>query len=462
MKSLIIYTALLFTLSFVGCGKFLDVTPKGRILPKTVADFELFLNDIILADAGYIYTDFMADDIYYSDDNVKASMELRNIKSYFWMKDILKITEDDAEWNKMYANIYTTNLVLSRIYTATDGTQADIERIAAEAKIHRAYYYFHLANMFGKEYNTATAATDISAPLLLVPDLEAKTVRASTKEVYDQILKDLNEAINTTSLPDVGRNYVHPGKAAANALLARVHLYMNNYESAAQFAEKALALKSTLLDYNTFSFVNAARPYSGVTNKPLPEANSENLFARTNSHNGIFTRFMISPELLSLMGEKDLRYVYSFTRLSRTGTPSTSPYPDYFASNVNYSIGVPEMMLIKAEALARNNQKDNAVALLNTLRQKRFKPADYVALSASNNDEALALVLRERRIELLYHGLRWFDLKRLNNDPRFKKDLSRSNLGKTYSLPAGSPNYLLPIAPKIISINPAIIQNPRN
>ena len=71
-------------------------------------------------------------------------------------------------------------------------------------------------------------------------------------------------------------------------------------------------------------------------------------------------------------------------------------------------------------------------------------------------------IIKERRIELLYHGLRWFDLKRLNNDPRFKKDLSRSNLGKTYSLPAGSPNYLLPIAPKIISINPAIIQNPRN
>ncbi len=62
----------------------------------------------------------------------------------------------------------------------------------------------------------------------------------------------------------------------------------------------------------------------------------------------------------------------------------------------------------------------------------------------------------------MYHGLRLFDLKRLNQDPRFRKDLQREHNGQIYRLPAGSPNYLVEIAPKIIQINPDIVPNVRN
>lgn len=461
MKHITLYTVLLLCLTAGSCKKFLDVTPKGKVLPTTVADYEMFMNDILQADAAYIQAEFMTDDIHYSDEQIRSSANSRSTKSYLWLKETMLLTEDDGEWSRIYSNIYYCNLVLDKIKDAP-GQAEDRERNIAEAKIQRAYNYFHLANLFGKEYNAATAATDLAVPLLLVPDLEAKTKRATVKEVYEQVMKDLSEALASPSLPDLGRNYVHPGKAAATALLARVRLYMGDYAGAKDAAEKALAFNSTLLDHNTFSFVNPARPYSGVNNKPLPENNPENLFSKTNSSNGIFTRFMINPELLGILGEQDLRYVYTFTRIPRSAVTPVSPFPDYFQSAVNFSIGVPEMMLIKAEALARDNKKDDAVALLNTLRQKRFKPADYAPLAAATAEEALALVLRERRLELMYHGLRLFDLKRLNNDPRFKKDLQRQHNSQTYTLPAGSPNYLVEIAPKIMQINPDILPNPRN
>ncbi|SKA38163.1 SusD family protein [Chitinophaga eiseniae] len=459
MKKLIIYCLAGAAMLGTGCKKFMDVTPKGVFIPRTVAEYELFLNDVLLADASYAYCELMTDDLAFTDARLAA--DNRTTRSYLWKQDLLKATEDDGEWNNMYRNIYNCNLVLANLSAATEGTAAEVNRLSAEAKIQRAYFYFNLVNLYGAGYQAASAASDPGVPLLLAPDLEAKTVRASVQAVYDQILKDLQEALAVNELPVTGKTYVHPGKAAAHALLARVYLYMGNYAGAQQSAEAALSLKNTLLDYNTFSFVNPARPPIGVNGRPVPENNPENIFSKTNGGNGMLSRFMISPDLLNVLGEKDLRYVYTFSRLDNKGQPVTSPFPEYFANSVNYSIGVPEMMLIKAECLARNNHPAAAVTLLNTLRQKRFKPADYVALTATSGAEALDLVLRERRLELLYHGLRWLDLKRLNREPRFQKTLTRTFQNNTYTLPPNDPLYLLQIAPKIIGINPGIVQNPR-
>ncbi|UYQ95956.1 RagB/SusD family nutrient uptake outer membrane protein [Chitinophaga horti] len=102
---------------------------------------------------------------------------------------------------------------------------------------------------------------------------------------------------------------------------------------------------------------------------------------------------------------------------------------------------------------------------MNQLRQKRFKPVDYVSLTYINDADALSAVLLERRRELfLRGGLRTFDLKRLNQESAFARTLQRtsdvtSNVLAT--LPAGSPRYLLPFEPKMIANNPAIIQNQR-
>jgi hypothetical protein len=119
------------------------------------------------------------------------------------------------------------------------------------------------------------------------------------------------------------------------------------------------------------------------------------------------------------------------------------------------------MMLIKAEALARGGEATPAVDILNTIRQKRFRPADYVAFTAASAGEALNLVLTERRRELLCRLSRWFDQRRLNKEAAFAETVTRQLNGQTYTLLPNSNRYVFPIAQKYIAQNPEIEQNPR-
>ncbi|NML22247.1 RagB/SusD family nutrient uptake outer membrane protein [Pseudoflavitalea sp. G-6-1-2] len=449
----------LLLLVATGCSKFTDIKPKGFLLPKTVDDYQGFMNDIVLANAGYLNNEFMTDDLRFTDDFAASQSITRQGRSYFWDKEILRATEDDAEWNTPYNMIYYCNLVLENIDAATNGTQEQKDLAKAEALVHRAFQHFHLASNYGRDYQAATASTDLAVPLMLKPDLEAKSSRATVQEVYDKVITDLKAALNITALPDFGRNYVHPGKAGVLAILARVYFFMGDYKTAAEYADAALAKNNTLLDYNTFKFTSATNPFSGVTGRPAAELNPENLFSRTNSQGNIFRVFLIGDSLHRVLGEKDLRFYFNFAYRTRGG--AASPFPNYLEALPNFSIGVPEMMLIKAEYLARQGQTNDAINILNTLRQKRFKPADYVALTASNAEEALVRVLEERRRELFYHGIRWFDLKRLNRDDRFKLTIARTHPAKSATLEPNSPRYVLPIPPKVVDLNPNIKPNER-
>ena len=59
----------------------------------------------------------------------------------------------------------------------------------------------------------------------------------------------------------------------------------------------------------------------------------------------------------------------------------------------------------------------------------------------------------------MFKGMRWFDLKRLNKDPRFAKTVTHSYFEGTYTLEPNSPHYVLPFPLKVINANPLIEQN---
>ncbi|MBB6498944.1 RagB/SusD family nutrient uptake outer membrane protein [Pedobacter cryoconitis] len=441
-----------------GCKKFLNVRPDNiNLNVSTVEDFEAMLNSSSLATPDYLISDLVSDDVLLGQGVLMRGAGQSYVNAYLWANTVWSASDNDLMYNTSYQDILQMNIILDNIGNAEGGTAQRKEIVNAQARINRAYYYLQLVNLYGLDYQSASAAKDLGVPLILHPDANARPVRATVQQVYDQILSDLNVAVSSVSLPEFGVDVIHPGKASAYALMARTYLYMGNYEKALGAAESALKIKSTLLDYGT------QQKYMTLKDQ---QSNPEILLARVcmdvDFYNNYFLTINASKELQGLLGNNDLRFTNCF---NPPGDYQT--YMDIGGTSMqfNYSIGVPEMMLIKAECLARSGDEAGALDLVNTLRKYRYKPADYTLLKTDGNKDALTLVLEERRRELFFKGgVRLFDLKRLNREGKFKKDLERlSDIDGTSltTLPAGSPRYLMPFAPVIIANNPLMIQNGR-
>src|SRR4051794_5490712 len=95
---------------------------------------------------------------------------------------------------------------------------------------------------------------------------------------------------------------------------------------------------------------------------------------------------------------------------------------------------------------------------VNVLLGQRYRKG-FVPLVAANAKQALAIVLQERRKELLFRGLRWTDLRRLSHDIDYAQTITRVIDGTTYTLEPNSFRYTFPIPDDIIQIT-GIAQNP--
>lgn len=438
-------------LQLTGCKKFFDVRPNtSEVNPVAISDFKEMLNSDSTALGNYMLSDFMSDDIRIEDAHQVADARSAYIRSYLWSEIIWQPGSQDHTYNSTYSNILQMNIIIDRIDRAK-GPDSEKDLVRAQAQINRASYYLQLANIYGMDYRASNAATDLAVPLVTMVDPGQLPSRATVQQVYDFILQDLNAAVSTSSLPGMGQDIIHPGKAAGYALLARAYLYMGKYDEALSAANAALNINSRLLKY-TKDYIPPSVLLDLAQN---PEILLGRMCIDYDFFNIRHVPFFIGPSLRSFFSSDDVRFTNNFVNgLYVPGDVNSSIAFDY-------SVRVPEVMLIKAECLARQQRTADALALVNEIRKNRL--LNYQPLDPST--DAMTAVLSERRRELFCHGgLRLFDIKRLNRDPQFAQTLQRKADNGTdviATLPVGSPRYLMPFSPFVIDNNPAIIQNPR-
>jgi hypothetical protein len=115
-------------------------------------------------------------------------------------------------------------------------------------------------------------------------------------------------------------------------------------------------------------------------------------------------------------------------------------------------LAVDEVYLIRAEMYARANKKDEALGDLNAVLLNRYKAGSFTPVTAATPEAALAIILEERRKELVFRGLRFTDVKRFNKEGK-AITLTRSVNGVTYTLPPNDRRYALPIPPDELLLN---------
>lgn len=459
------YTFLLLAgiTALCSCRKYVEITPKGKIIPTEVRDYRLLMNNTTLLLPTMGTNEYGTDDLSFAPSDVYLTVISDVIQRlYNWADFIYADGATDPEWNRMYSQIYVANTVITGAPTATNGSTTDKNQVWGEALVLRANNYLYLVNQYAKMYDPATAATDAGVPLVLQPDLNASLVRVPVKQVYDQIISDLQTAVPLLQDSSVNNKY-YASKAAAYSLMARAYLYMGDYTNALTNAQNALAINKTIFDLNTI----ANNPENTLLNSVNPE-----IIYWKNAGNA-YANMIFSDEFLGIFQTGDLRrklWMIDANILFPTWAGVTyNGENNYNATtkkvkSMTRNVGptVPEMMLVQAECLARTGKYNDAINVINALRTKRILAANYSPLTNIPDAQVLSTVLEERRRELFCRGIRWFDLRRLNKEAAFKKTIVHTwSNGTTNSLEPGSNRYLYPIPPVVLALSTEITPNPR-
>lgn len=433
---------ILFT---TGCKKFLDERQdKSQAIPTTLADAQQLLNrDNVLITNHPMVGECSSDNYFVTDANYNSIPAEFAKAPYLWEPE-LYFQNYQNDWSYLYSGVYIVHIAmetLSKVQRTADNAQ-EYDNVEGQAFFHRAHLYLCAALNWAKAYDPSYAASTPGIPLRMTTDFNEPSVRATLEATYRQIESDILNAI--PRLPIESIHPIVPAKIAAYGLASRLYMAMGIYDKAGKYADSALQLKKDLLDYNTVN---------GSPENPFVKYNKEVLFVSTSPIPSLISssRGVIDTILYSSYAANDLRKTLYF---KNTGNQRAYFRGNYTGGGLFFcGIALDEIILNKAEAFARSGDVQAAMNDLNTLLIKRFKTGTFIPLQASSAQQALTLVLEERRKELLMRDLRWMDLKRLNRQPQFAKTLQRKLNNQLYELPPNSPRYALPLPAVVIALS---------
>ncbi|APU09011.1 hypothetical protein A5M85_01500 [Cellulophaga lytica] len=464
------YSILILVLVLItACDKeeWLDIKPKGQVIPTTVNDYRLLLDQVDGSGSGfpkispgfgetYANTDFMSDDFAINDKTLNQ-FGAQTVRAYTWDNNLYLSNEEDGDWANLYGQIYPTNIIIEEIMSATNGSNQEKLQILAEAKVHRAFCYFALVNLYGLHYNS-NAASNPGVPMRLDSNLEgADLSRKSVQEVYNLIVEDLESSIsNLPDLPESNNHKHRPSKASAYAFLARVYLFMAEYDKALSAANSSYKIYNTINNYNNYDF------YFDVLNLDKQQDDKQLLWTKISP--STYSLLIASDELYSMYTDDDLRKSMFSPISFLFGIPEDGYVlgTPFFTNYRGSGFTVPEVLLMRAECNARLNNLEQALADINLIRENRFVQGTYAPITSTDKDEVIKIVKEERRMELVGSGLRFFDLKRYNEFDNANITLTRELNGQTYTLQANGNNWAIPIAQKYIDATPEIGNNIRD
>lgn len=427
-----------FLLLFQSCRKdWLDAKPdKSLVVPESIEDYQALLDNFTVFNSAQVsgLAEIGSGDFFLSTASFRSLFSSQEKSAYIWAPTATFYNGgENSDWIAGYRRILNNNLILYGIakIKPSAAQEQSWKEVKGSALFLRAFDFFNLAQEFCVAYAPASAGKDLGLCLRLDYDVNIPSKRSNLQETYDRVLSDLEEAGQLLNANAQFKS--RPSKEAVYALLARVYLSMENYERAGYYADLALQIQGGLIDY---SKLNAGVSY------PISKVNAEIIFQGVFSY-GIFTasKLTVVPELFNAYDSKDLRRSIFFTSNANGMT-----FKGNYSGDKNQFCGLAtdEMYLIRAESAARSGHVLAALADLNYLRKNRWM-GSYAPIVISDPVSVLEYILTERRKELLFRGLRWQDLRRLNRDSRFAKTLSRVLDDNTYVLYPNDSRYVFPL-----------------
>jgi len=505
-----IATLLVIGLLASSCKKsFLELTPQDQYSPgnffQTESQFRQAVNaaytplrDLLVND--YFTAESRSDNTHYDYNSTQRGT------AYLQRETISDFTDDptnaytNAVYYHLYSSIAKANVVIERLPQATFAEPVKLA-LDGEAKFLRAWNYFRLVRYFG------------GVPLYLneVKTADAAFVnRATTDQVYAQIIADAQDAIRELAAPAKFPQSGTATKGAATMLLAEVYITQKKWAEAETLLNTLPAMGYQLLaNYadvfstanknsresifevqyleglqggqqsnfiylflprttNTSLITGVVTNNTGTGGWNTPTTDVMNTYdandKRKDASIGIAEGSYNSSRVFTISAKKS---VVNYTPATgKVGVPYIKKYLNPHSNPNNTNDNWPiyryaDALLLLAEA--QNEQGKTADALLN-LNKVRTR-AGLTALTSIPETELRNVILHERRVELAFENHRWFDLVRTGNAINVmnaygvKLKAANSYLGSdTYNVTQNK--LLYPIPQAECEIYPELTQNP--
>jgi starch-binding outer membrane protein, SusD/RagB family len=339
-----------------------------------------------------------------------------------------------CNWRDFYVIINYCNEVIKNapVVKNIDNTFTDfrLRSILAEAYFLRSLSYFYLVRIYNE------------VPLVLQPSeddgVDFFPLKSTEEEVLNQIVADLNA--NWAYAPSGGfstiaENKGRASKGAYDALLADIALWRFQYEEALNHIERIenegeyLLMPSarwfeiyypgnSLESIFEFQFDgNLGQPNSMYnltqrnSNQYGPSMRAIQMFGRE------YTAELVRGEDVTIDKIGDDNYIiWKYLGQAPDGQTQRSGGATTSANFIVYRLA--DILLMKAEALSQLGRFDEALMIINKIRDR----ANVVAISPSFTTTAFEdAILQERALELAYEGKRWFDLLRMGRRNDFER-----------------------------------------
>lgn len=464
--------------------------------------------DVRHYDFGYASTMMMMD--------ASGQDEPSQVSGYNWYNKPLRFVDRTANsettyfiWNQCYKNIKVANDVLKSV---------DLENLSDVAKSYvgqayamRAFEYFTLIQLYQFTYKGHEDAAGV--PLVTEKTTEAEAnnnPRAAVKDVYKQIMDDLNIAIDYLTDSRSAKSEIN--RQVAYGLRARVNLVMQNWPDAAADAKKAAEgytpLSKEAAAAPGFNDVSASNwiwgniidesndiVQTGILNFPSMMCSFTG-----NGYSPTYACRMINSKLWKEIPSTDVRkgwwidenlnssivdskyvvhqkdedeegnvvkYLAVYNQTGDEVADITEPYTNVkfgayknqYGNELNACdiplMRVEEMILIQAEATAMGGNVEEGKRILEDF-VRTYRDPSYTC-NASTAEGVQDAVWFQRRVELWGEGFSFTDLLRL------KKPLDRTGanyeVSVRFNLPAESPIFLYLIPEDEENHNEALVGN---
>ncbi|MCM5529511.1 RagB/SusD family nutrient uptake outer membrane protein [Parasegetibacter sp. NRK P23] len=412
-----------------------------------------------------IYTDMLCSDMVLGGVN------------YGWYETVaryqstLDFTRNEAyiPWRYYYRIIFGANIIIDALGgTDFEPTEEDKRQIMGQSKAMRAYGYFYLSQLYAKEYGDGNAKT-----LPIYKDTKVPNQpKSTTKEVYDLMISDLEEAITyldgftRTTKDQVDQN-------VAKGLLAYV---LASRGTSADWARVETLTAEITAEYPVTRKSEAVGVVTALSGVPAtnPESGFNNI-ATASWIWGVDLTLASDIDLISWWGQVDY-FTYSYAwagdpKVMDRGLYNTMRTDDIrrgqFHSTMRplYKFFAParviggqrqvttdllymradEFYILNAEAKARQSRDNDARTALKNYLTTAERIADVSYIDALSGQSLLNEIYLQTRLEFWGEGKSYLAMKR-NKATITRGTNHLFNAGQSYQYNANELTFLIPQA----------------